>query len=326
MKHSMILRAAALTLALILCIGLLAGCGKKEPDSGKKTVVVTIYPVYDWVKNLLGDRADQVELVLLEDSGADLHNYQPTVEDIYTISKCDLFVYVGGESDGWVPDALSQASNKDLQAVNLMEALGDAARVEELPEGAAEEEEEEEEDEIEYDEHIWLSPKNALLLCRPLTEALIRMDGAHKADYEAACADYEAALRQLDADYTAVLEAAPRKVLLFADRYPFLYLVKDYGLTAYAAFSGCSAETEASFEMIHGLAARVDSLELPYILVLEGSDCRIADTIISESRAGNAEILSLDSMQGTTRAHLESGVSYLDVMRGNLDVLQKALS
>ena len=314
-----------LMLALCICVGLFAGCGRKK-DDGRLTIVVTVFPVYDWVRNLLGDRAGEVELVLLEDSGADMHNFQPTIEDIYKISTCDLFVYIGGESDNWVTDTLRAAENKNMVAVGLLAELGTAAREEEEPDGPGSEHDHEHEEVTEYDEHVWLSVKNAKLLCPVLAEKLAQVDAEHAETYRANCAAYAKQLDELDAAFEQAVSEAPGRTVLFADRYPFLYLIKDYGLTAYAAFSGCSAETEASFDMISFLVGKLDGLGLKHILVLEGSTCRIANTIISESAAKDADILEMDSMQSVTPEQISAGTNYLAIMQKNLEVLKQALS
>ena len=314
-----------LMLALCICVGLFAGCGRKK-DDGRLTIVVTVFPVYDWVRNLLGDRAGEVELVLLEDSGADMHNFQPTIEDIYKISTCDLFVYIGGESDKWVTDTLRTAENKNMVAVGLLAELGTAAREEEEPDGPGSEHDHEHEEVTEYDEHVWLSVKNAKLLCPVLAEKLAQVDAEHAETYRANCAAYAKQLDELDAAFEQAVSEAPGRTVLFADRYPFLYLIKDYGLTAYAAFSGCSAETEASFDMISFLVGKLDGLGLKHILVLEGSTCRIANTIISESAAKDADILEMDSMQSVTPKQISAGTNYLAIMQKNLEVLKQALS
>lgn len=314
-----------LMLALCICVGLFAGCGRKK-DDGRLTIVVTVFPVYDWVRNLLGDRAGEVELVLLEDSGADMHNFQPTIEDIYKISTCDLFVYIGGESDNWVTDTLRAAENKHMVAVGLLAELGTAAREEEEPDGPGSEHDHEHEEVTEYDEHVWLSVKNAKLLCPVLAEKLAQVDAEHAETYRANCAAYAKQLDELDAAFEQAVSVAPGRTVLFADRYPFLYLIKDYGLTAYAAFSGCSAETEASFDMISFLVGKLDGLGLKHILVLEGSTYRIANTIISESAAKDADILEMDSMQSVTPKQISAGTNYLAIMQKNLEVLKQALS
>ncbi len=297
-----------------------------RPDvKGKElSVVATVFPAYDWARQIIGENADHVALTLLLDKGTDLHNYQPTVEDIYKISTCDLFIYVGGESDKWVPDALAQATNKDMTVVCLLDALGSAAKEEEALEGM--EAEEEEEDGPAYDEHVWLSLRNARILCSAICEALKTKDPACAETFQANFAAYDGALAELEGRYSAALEAPARKTLLFADRFPFRYLAEDYGLNCFAAFSGCSAETEASFETVNFLVNKVDELELPYILVLEGGDSRLAETIVLNSRAQNAQILTINSLQSVTAQGVAEGVSYLGVMENNLEVLKTALN
>lgn len=279
------------------------------------------------MREILGDRADHAEVTMLLDNGVDLHSYQPTADDIIKISDCDLFIYVGGESDGWVEDALKEAANKDMQVINLLDVLGEQVKGEEVVEGMeAEEEESEDEDEPEYDEHVWLSLKNAETLCNAITDALEEIDPANKDAYAANAASYLEKLAALDGEYQAVVDNAVRKTVLFGDRFPFRYLVDDYGLSYYAAFAGCSAETEASFETISFLAGRVDELGLPCVLTIEGAQHKIAETIVQNSAAKNQSILTLDSMQSTTSADAANGRTYLSVMESNLDVLKQALN
>ena len=318
-------RIFAVFFCLLLASGILGGCGKaasssapapSASQSGSKPlkIVTTIFPEYDWVREILGDRADHAEVTMLLDNGVDLHSYQPTADDIIKISDCDLFIYVGGESDGWVEDALKEAANKDMQVINLLDVLGEQVKGEEVVEGMeAEEEESEDEDEPEYDEHVWLSLKNAETLCNAIT-------------YAANAASYLEKLAALDGEYQAVVDNAVRKTVLFGDRFPFRYLVDDYGLSYYAAFAGCSAETEASFETISFLAGRVDELGLPCVLTIEGAQHKIAETIVQNSAAKNQSILTLDSMQSTTSADAANGRTYLSVMESNLDVLKQALN
>lgn len=315
-------RIAVCLLAAALLLSLFTGCGEGK-RSDKLTIVVTIFPVYDWVKNLLGDRLAEVDLILLEDTGADLHNFQPTPHDIYLVTTCDVFIYVGGESDKWVDDVLAQATNQDMIVLNLLDELGSAARDEALLEGMEPEEEEEED---AKDEHIWLSPKNALLLCPVLTKVLQEKDPDNAETYRVAGEAYQKRLGDLDRAYTEAAAGAKIRTVLFADRFPFLYLVEDYGLTAYAAFSGCSAETEASPAMIRRLAEKVDSLGLRYVFVLENGNRRTAETVISESRAKSAQILEINSMQSVTGSDAENGADYIRIMESNLSVLKKALA
>ena len=331
MKYKII----ALSLCALLLLGLFAACNttgntgsSTRPDVKEKeiSVVATIFPAYDWARQIIGENEDHAALTLLLDKGADLHNYQPTVEDIYKISTCDLFLYVGGESDKWVPDALAQAVNKDMKTVCLLDALGSAAKEEEALEGMEDHEEEGEDEGPEYDEHVWLSLRNARTLCAALCKALQAVDPACADAYQTSLNTYDAALAELEGRYAAAIGNASRKTLLFADRFPFRYLADDYGLTCFAAFSGCSAETEASFETVNFLVNKVDELELPYILVLEGGDSRLAETIVENSQAKNAQVLSLNSLQSVTARGVEEGVTYLGVMESNLEVLKTALN
>ena len=330
-------RIVLLALCMLLILSLFAGCGTggstgatgatTRPDvKGKSlSVVVTVFPAYDWARQIIGDDNEQVALTLLLDKGTDFHSYQPTVEDIYTISTCDLFIYVGGESDKWVPDALAQASNPDMKALCLLDALGGQAREEELPEGAEAHEEEEEEGPA-YDEHVWLSLRNAETLCAAIRDLLTEADPEDASSYAANCKAYSERLAALDRAYEEAVNAAARKTLLFADRFPFLYLAKDYGLNCFAAFSGCSAESEASFETLNFLVNKVDELELPCVMKIESSTSRLAETVVSNSKAQNAQILELNSLQSVTAQGVADGVTYLGVMEENLEVLKQALN
>ena len=181
----------ALLLALWIPAAVLSGCAPQDDSaaSNKLNIVTTIFPAYDWVREILGDETDRAEITTLLDSGVDLHSYQPTVDDIVKISECDLFLYVGGESDGWVEDALKNAPNKDRKVIRLLDVLGDSAKAEETVAGMQEEEHDHEE-EAEYDEHIWLSLKNAQVLVAAISEALQESDPARKDTYAANAAAY----------------------------------------------------------------------------------------------------------------------------------------
>lgn len=289
-------------------------------------VVATIFPQYDWVREIIGDQADRFELTLLLDTGVDLHNYQPTVDDIVTVSACDLFIYVGGTSDKWVADVLRTANNDKLIALNLLETLGDAVKEEELVEGMQEEaHDHDDEEEAEADEHVWLSLRNAETLCKVIAAQLAALDPEHADTYAANADAYIEKLAALDARYQAAVDAGSYKTLVFGDRFPFRYLADDYGLDYYAAFSGCSADSEASFETIVFLAGKVDELSLPAVMTLEGSDHRIAETVVATSRARSAQVIAMDSMQSVTRKNIQDGASYLAIMEKNLDALAGAL-
>lgn len=316
----------ALLLALWIPAAVLSGCVPQDDSaaSNKLNIVTTIFPAYDWVREILGDETDRAEITTLLDSGVDLHSYQPTVDDIVKISDCDLFLYVGGESDGWVDDALKNAPNKERKVIRLLDVLGDSAKAEETVAGMQEEEHDHEE-EAEYDEHIWLSLKNAQVLVAAISEALQETDPARKDTYAANAAAYAEKLSALDGEYRAAVDSGKYKTLLFGDRFPFRYLADDYGLDYYAAFPGCSAETEASFETVSFLAGKMDALGLPYVLTIEGTQHKIAETIVQNTAQKNQQVLTMDSMQAVTANDAASGVSYLSIMEKNLSVLKKAL-
>lgn len=314
--------------------GLDTNTGSETQTLPKKlSIVTTIFPEYDWIMNLLGEQAANAEIAMLLDNGVDLHSYQPTVDDIVKISSCDLFVHVGGESDEWVEDALAEATNKEMIVINLMEALGDKIKEEELVEGMEaghdhhedDHEDHHEDDEREYDEHVWLSLKHAGTLCEAICEALCRMDPANADSYRENLTSYKERLSALDADYQRAVHDAAARTVLFGDRFPFRYLVDDYGLAYYAAFVGCSAETEASFETIVFLANKVDELGLNAVCQIESADGAIARTIIENTQRKNQQILTMNSMQSTTSQDVEKGASYLTIMEQNLDVLKRAL-
>lgn len=333
-KYISIVMAMAMTL---LC---LSACSKKTPETSaegstqntaaeKMQIVTTIFPEYDWVMQILGEDAENAEVTMLMDQGVDLHSYQPSAEDILKISNCDLFIYVGGESDEWVEDALDKSSNENRRVINLLEALGDAVKEEEAVEGMEAEEEHEEgeeaEEEEEYDEHVWLSVKNASVFCDAIEDSLAQLRPEAAEQYAANKEAYEAKLTSLDEQYQEVVDGASQKTVLFGDRFPFRYLTEDYNLTYYAAFPGCSAETEASFETVTFLSGKVDELGLSTVLTLEKSDGKIAKTIVENTKTKDQQIVTMDSMQSVTAEQVADGVSYLSVMEKNLDALKTAL-
>ena len=486
--------------------------------SDKYNVVCTIFPEYDWVKEIVGSHAENFDITYLLDNGVDLHSYQPTADDMLKISSCDMFVYVGGESDEWVDDILESANNKDMKVINLMDVLGDSAKVEELKEGMQESEHEhdhskevstfeddevkdrslsdwagewqspypfvldgtldeaweamaetkgkmtaaeykeyyktgyetdiksvkidgdnitytydngksvssdykytgyfiqdwsggtraamyrfeaedknsgapvyiefndhmiepaeaehfhlrmsnesydaiadpekywptffpadmsgedicdhlaghdkdedeheheheEGEEEEEYDEHVWLSLKNAEILCTEIESSIAEIDPANSADYKANLDSYISKLDELDGKFQTLVDGASVKTLVFGDRFPFRYFVDDYGLDYYAAFIGCSAESEASFETIAFLADKVKELDCDTVFTLENSNKSIAEAIISTS-GKDVKIAELNSLQSVSNDEIKSGVNYISLMEKNYDVLKETL-
>ena len=263
---------AMLLMAVVLLLNVCVPAALAESRPVK--IVTTIFPIYDWVREIAGTETD-MELTMLLDSGVDLHNYQPTAQDILKIAQCDLFIFVGGESDEWTEDVMATAQNKDMVVINLLEALGEDVKEEEIVEGMEHEhhhdededhdehdhdedhdehEHHHEEEEAEYDEHVWLSLRNAEKRVQVIADALCETDADRAAAYRANAESYAEELNALDAAYEAMVSEAAYKTVLFGDRFPFRYMMDDYGLTYFAAFTGCSAETEASFQTILFLA------------------------------------------------------------------------
>lgn len=327
----------------------------------KTSIVTTTFPQYDWVRQILGDNIEDVDLTLLLDSGVDLHNYQPTVEDIAKISNADMFIYVGGESDAWVDDTLRASSNENMIVINLLESLGDKVKEEEIIEGMEHDHNHEDEDhdheqdedheheedhdhdedhehdedhnhdedhehEHALDEHVWLSLKNAQIICSHISDKLVGIFPESEDMIRANTQEYISMLDKLDKEYEEAIGSSAYNTLLFGDRFPFRYLMDDYNLNYYAAFSGCSAETEASFETIVFLSDKLDELMLPNIMVIESSDQSIAKTIVQNTGSKNQNVLVLDSIQSVTVSDVNSGYTYLAAMEKNLGVLKSALN
>ncbi|MDE6743658.1 MAG: metal ABC transporter substrate-binding protein [Lachnospiraceae bacterium] len=326
---------------VILFSGCASGGGPATEEGGKIQILCTSFPLYDWTRQVTEGCEDSMEVSLLMDQGTDPHNYQPTAEDILRISESDIIVYVGGESDLWMEDVLAAipAERRERQQyLNMMEILNSFLREEEPIEGMqgnlgghaygeVDAGEEGHTDEAEYDEHIWLSVRNASVCVQTIATAVMDTDPDQNDNQTMAdnAERYLAELESLDGQYEAMVSEAPLNRVLFADRFPFLYLMKDYGLEYDAAFPGCSTETEASFETVIFLAGRLEEYDLPAVLVMENGDRRMAETIIANTVDKDQEILALNSMQSVTAADIGQGVTYLSVMQENLAVLRKAL-
>ena len=316
-------------LSVMLCALTLTGCtgsvSDTDTDMTKKSIVCTTFPSYDWTRAILGAHLEEFELTLLLDKGGDIHSYQPTAKNIATIASADLFVYVGGESDEWVAEVLRNTGNREMLVVNLMEALGGAVKEEEAVEGMREHHHGEAVEEAEYDEHVWLSLKNAQILTHVLSDNIKQLDETNSEDYAANEEAYVEQLKALDKEYADAVNTSDQTTLLFGDRFPFRYLTDDYGLDYYAAFTGCSTETDASFETITFLSGKMDELGLSAILTIENSDRRIAEVIKQNTRDKDQEILTLNSLQSVTAKDINNGFTYLKAMQENLEILKKVL-
>ncbi len=326
-------------LTVILCMGVLAGCGVTSAQQGadeRIRIVCTTFPQYDWVREIIGEHTDRFEVTYLLEAGVDIHSYQPTAMDIARITDCDLLIYLGGESEEWVEEVISQNANSDMQVISMLESLGDKVKLEAMVEGMQHDHEhhdgehcdieEHHHDEEGYDEHVWLSLRNAGVIVKYIAEAIMTLDVENASVYETNATAYLMELENLDAAYEEVIAQAKIKTVLFADRFPFRYLLDDYAINYYAAFIGCSAETEASFETVAFLAEKLDELSLQHVLILEKSDTRLADSIIKNAKSGNQDILVLNSIQSVSGAEIAEGATYLGMMQENMEVLTQALN
>lgn len=331
---------------------------KDENKDDEISVVTNIYPSYDWVKEIAKDT--NVTVKNLTDKGINLHNFEPSAEDITSIKNANLFVYVGGESDEWAPDAIKESPN--VTAINMMEVLKDNIKPEEVVEGMEDEdhdhdhdedehdedehEDDEDEDEhddeddhdedkhdehhhhhhddeVEMDEHVWLSLKNAKLVCNEICENLKKLSPKYADKFDENLKAYIEKLDALDKKYSEELSNQKFDTVLFGDRFPFRYLVDDYNLKYYAAFVGCSQESEASFETIVFLANKVDELGLNSIFTLSDSDHKIAETIKENTKTKTQEIRVLNSLESVSSS---DNTSYLEIMEENLDTLKAGLN
>lgn len=315
---------------MIMAAVMLLFCASTSCASERLVVLTTIFPAYDWTKNIVGDLSADVEVEMLAGGGVDLHSWSPSAEDVLKIARSGLFICVGGESEAWVDDVMKNTGGGP-RVVKLLDAIGDAAKEEEIVPGMQDEDEheheheDEHEHETELDEHVWLSLRNAASLCRVIEGALCELDPKNAARYSENAASYIKQLEALDARYERAISGAPIKTLIFADRFPFRYLADDYGLEYSAAFRGCSAESEASFETIAFLARRVDDLGLDRVITIEGGDGRIAEAVIAATKARDARALVLDSMQTVAPDVAEGGYSYISAMERDLAVIEEAL-
>ncbi len=307
----------SIILCLIMCTVVMCSCGGNETSHDGLKIVCTAFPQYDYVKNILGTNDG---LTLLLDDGADLHSYEPTATDIIEIASSDLFIYIGGISDSWVEGALKSANSENLKSVALMDMV-ETYDVDYV--AGMEKEEHHHDGEHEKDEHIWLSLRNSAEITRALCDIICEIDSANAQKYKANAENYINSLNELDGEYKSVIESAKRNTLLFADRFPFRYLIEDYSLDYHAAFSGCSSESEASFQTMKFLIDKTKELSLPAVIITESSDGSIAEMICKET---GTKALVLDSCQSVSSADIEKGTNYLDIMRNNLEILREALN
>ena len=311
-------------LTALLVSAALAGCtanstaGQNTANDGKLSVVTTIFPPYDFARAVAGDLAD---VSMLIDPGAEVHTFDPTTDDMMKIQNCDVFIYIGGENDAWVDTVLGSMDTKGKTIVRLMDAVKPVE--EETVEGMQAEHEETGTDSPEYDEHIWTSPKNAMLMVNAIAEAMGKADSAHSDAYTKNASDYNAKIKQVDERIQSVVDKAQRKLIVVADRFPFRYLVDEFGLEYYAAFSGCSAESDVSAGTLAYLINKVKDNNIPYVYYIEFSNKQVAQAVSEQT---GAQMLLLHSCHNVTKADFDAGVTYVSLMQQNADNLEKGLN
>lgn len=307
---------------LMLTILLAAGCGNKpqeaKPQEKKLRVVTTMFAAYDFAKNVGGDKA---QVTMLVPPGTDIHAYEPTPKDIAGLEKCDVLVYVGGESDAWVDKILASLTNKKIEKVKMLEVVKPVE--EEIKKGMTTHEEAGHKEEKEYDEHVWTSPANAKLIAAALRDVFTAKDNGNKDVYAKNCGEFTSKLTELDKKFKDIVAHGQRKVLIFGDRFPLRYFVDAYGLDYFAAFPGCAHNTEASASTVAFLINEVKQAKIPVVFHIELSNEKIAKAICEGT---GAKMLQFNTCHNLSKEEFDKGTTYLDLMNRNLSVLKEALN
>ena len=298
----------------------LTGCNKKQENQDKLTIVSTNFPGYDFARAITMDNTN-IKVKMLLKPGAESHTFEPTPEDIKTIKSSDIFIYVGGDSDEWVDDILSDIDTDKTKVIKLIDLVD--AKEEVTTEGMESDEEDESEEEAELDEHVWTSPKNAIEIINKLKKEIINIDNDEKSNFESNANDYVNKLNDLDTEFKSIVKTAKRKEIIVGDRFPLRYFADEYGLSYYAAFPGCSEQTEASAKTISFLANKVKEDKIPVVLKIELSSGNIANTIAKET---NTKVLEFNSAHNISQSDFDAGTTYVDIMTKNVEVLKEALN
>lgn len=309
-----------LIMIAIMCFGVvsLTGCSNREEDN-KLTIISTSFPGYDFSRAVVKDVSD-AEVKMLLKPGADMHDFEPTPQDIKNIKNSDIFIYAGGDSDEWIEDVLDDIDTKKTKVIKLMDLVN---VVEEEAVEGMEEEDEEEEEEAEYDEHVWTSPINAITITNKLKDEIIKIDEDNKSLYEENAKCYVDELTNIDKEIREVVDNASRKEIIFGDRFPLRYFVDEYGLSYYAAFPGCSEQTEASAKTVSFLIDKVKDDNIPVVFHIELSNGKIAKTIADET---GTKVLEFGTAHNISQKDFDAGVTYADIMKDNIKVLKEALN
>lgn len=305
------------TVLLIIISIFIVGCGKDKKET-KYNIVTTSFPCYDFTRAVIKD-VDDISVEMLLKPGSETHDFEPTPKDIIDIKNSDIFIYVGGESDSWIDDILNDIDKDKTKIIKLMDMVD--LYEEEHVEGM--EEENEEEEELEYDEHVWTSPVNAIKIVNSIKEEVKNIDKDNIDKYENNGNKYISELNEIDNDIRNIVNNSNRKELVFGDRFPLRYFVEEYGLTYRAAFPGCAHETEASAKTIAYLINHVKDNKIPVIFHIELSNGKIADTIAKET---NTKVLEFNTAHNISKKDFDDGITYVDIYKKNVEVLKEALN
>lgn len=306
-------------ISIALCICTLCGCSSKRGEKEKLSVIATIFPAYDFAREIVGENAD---VTMLLAPGEESHTFEPTPRQMIDIQECDLFIYTGGESDKWVENLLSSKECEGVKTVRMIDCV--EAVEEEFKEGMqvdADHDYEHDHEHTQYDEHVWTSPMNSVEIVKSITEALCETDADNAGTYNENFRIYSEKLIELDASFRKIADSIDNKTFVFADRFPFRYFADEYGFDYYAAFPGCSSNTEPSSKTMVFLIEKISEEKLPAVFCTEFSNQKIADTICSET---GAEKYTLYSCHNVSQENFERGVTYIELMENNAKTLKEA--
>lgn len=302
-------------LLIVLTTIFFVGCSNKN-SKASFTVIASNFPGYDFARAIIKD-VDDAEVKMLLSPGGEIHDFEPTPQDIINIKNSDVFIYVGGESDSWIDDILDDIDTSKTKVIKLMDLVNVVE--EEEVEGM----EEDEEEEVEYDEHVWTSPVNAITIVNKLTSEFIKIDPTNSEKYTTNAKEYVAKIEEIDNEIKEIVINAKRTELVFGDRFPLRYFTDQYGLTYRAAFKGCSEQSEASAKTITYLINEIRAKNIPVVLHIELSNKSIATTIAEET---GAKVMEFNSAHNISQDDFESGLTYVDIMKKNIEVLKEALN
>lgn len=303
----------------------------KKDDNNKIKIVAAMFAEYDFARQVVGDKGN---VDMLMPAGSEIHSYEPTPQDIINIKNADIFIYGGGESDEWLDTVLKSIDEKNLKIISMMDIcdLYEEEIIEGMESDHVHDDEEEEHhhseeehhhDEVEYDEHVWTSPVNAIKIITEITKIVCEIDSENETYYEKNSSEYISEIQKIHQEFQNTVNNGKTKTLVFADRFPFRYFVEEYGLDYIAAFPGCSHDTEPSAKTIRYIIDKIKEDNISVIFTIENSNQNVAETISDET---GAKILEFHSCHNVTKEDFDSGVTYLQLMKKNLKSLKEAIN